>query len=87
MCEDCGCSEEKSLQDKIVDVIGTIRPMLQADGGDIEFVSLEEDKTVKVRLQGACKGCPGAAMTLKMGVERLLKERLPEVKEVVALSS
>lgn len=86
MCEDCGCGEEKSLQDKIVDVIGTIKPMLQADGGDIEFVSIEEDKTVKVRLHGACKGCPGAAMTLKMGVERLLKKRVPEVKEVVAVS-
>jgi len=59
--------------------------MLQNDGGDIELVNVEEDKTVNVRLQGACKGCPGAAMTLKMGVERLLKERIPEVKEVVAI--
>jgi Fe-S cluster biogenesis protein NfuA len=59
--------------------------MLQNDGGDIELVSVEEDNTVKVRLQGACKGCPGAAMTLKMGVERLLKQRIPEVKEVVAV--
>ena len=85
MCEDCGCGQEKSLNDRIVEVIDTIRPMLQNDGGDIEFVSLEEDNTVKVRLQGACKGCPGAQMTLKMGVERLLKERIPEVKEVVAI--
>ena len=59
--------------------------MLQNDGGDIELVGVDEDKTVRVRLQGACKGCPGAAMTLKMGVERLLKERVAEVKEVVAV--
>jgi Fe-S cluster biogenesis protein NfuA len=85
MCENCSCGQEKSLQDKIVEVIDTIKPMLQNDGGDIEFVSLEEDNTVKVRLQGACKGCPGAQMTLKMGVERLLKERVPDVKEVVAV--
>ena len=85
MCENCSCGQEKTLQDKIAEVIDTIRPMLQNDGGGIEFVSLEEDNTVKVRLQGACKGCPGAQMTLKMGVERLLKERIPEVKEVVAV--
>ena len=85
MCENCGCGQEKTLSDRIIEVIDTIKPMLQNDGGDIEFVSLEEDNTVKVRLQGACKGCPGAQMTLKMGVERLLKERIPEVKEVVAV--
>ncbi len=86
MCEGCGCgSGEKSFNDKVSEVIDSIRPMLQNDGGDIELVGIEDDNTVKVRLQGACKGCPGAAMTLKMGVERLLKERLPDVKEVVAV--
>ena len=85
MCENCDCGKENTLSDRIIEVIDTIKPMLQNDGGDIEFVSLEEDNTVKVRLQGACKGCPGAQMTLKMGVERLLKERIPEVKEVVAV--
>ena len=84
MCENCNCGE-KSMTDKVTEVIGSIRPMLQNDGGDIELVTVEEDNTVKVRLQGACKGCPGAQMTLKMGVERLLKERIPEVKEVVAV--
>jgi Fe-S cluster biogenesis protein NfuA len=59
--------------------------MLQNDGGDIELVGVDEDNSVRVRLKGACKGCPGAAMTLKMGVERLLKERVPEVKEVIAV--
>ena len=84
MCENCGC-EEKDFAQKVEEVIQSIRPMLQNDGGDIELVSIEEDNTVKVRLQGACKGCPGAQMTLKMGVERLLKERVPQVKEVVAV--
>ena len=84
MCENCGCGENEFAQ-KVGEVIESIRPMLQNDGGDIELVSIEEDNTVKVRLQGACKGCPGARMTLKMGVERLLKERVPQVKEVVAV--
>ena len=85
MCEDCGCGSEKSFNDKVAEVIDSIRPMLQNDGGDIELVGIDEDNTVRVRLQGACKGCPGAAMTLKMGVERLLQQKLPEVKEVVAV--
>ncbi len=78
-------NQEKTLQQKVAEVIDSIRPMLQNDGGDIELVSIEPDNTVKVRLQGACRGCPGAQMTLKMGVERLLKERVPQVKEVVAV--
>ena len=86
MCDACGCSgSEKTFQDKVEEVIQTIRPMLQNDGGDIELVGVDEDNTVRVKLQGACKGCPGAAMTLKNGVERLLKEKVPEVKEVVAV--
>ena len=75
-----------SVTDRARVVIDEIRPLLQADGGDIELVSVDEAAgVVSVRLQGACKGCPGAAMTLKMGVERLLKERIAEVKEVVAI--
>ena len=67
-------------------VIDKIRPLLQADGGDIELVSVDEQTgIVSVQLQGACKGCPGAAMTLKMGVERHLREKVPEVKQVVAV--
>lgn len=85
MCESCGCGSEKPFNDKVAEVIETIRPMLQNDGGDIELVGVDEDKTVRVRLQGACSGCPGAAMTLKMGVERLLQQKLPEVKEVIAV--
>jgi len=76
---------EVSFEDKVKEVIQTIRPMLQNDGGDIEYIGIDPDNTVKVRLQGACRGCPGAQMTLKMGVERLLKEKVPDVKEVVAV--
>jgi Fe-S cluster biogenesis protein NfuA len=65
-------------------VLDQIRPSLQADGGDIELVGIE-DGIVKVRLSGACGGCPMSTMTLKMGVERLLKEKLPVVKEVVSV--
>ncbi len=89
MCENCGCGEEKtaekSFEEKVKEVIEAVRPNLQSHGGDIEFISAEADNTVKVRLQGACSGCPSAAMTLKMGVERMLKEQVPEVKEVIAV--
>jgi Fe-S cluster biogenesis protein NfuA len=71
------------LKEKVEKVIEQVRPNLQADGGDIELIDVTEDGVVKVKLQGACHGCPGAAMTLKMGVERLLKANVPEVKSVV----
>lgn len=70
------------LKEKVQKVIDGIRPNLQADGGDIQLVDVGEDGIVKVKLQGACHGCPGAAMTLKMGVERMLKANVPEVKAV-----
>jgi Fe-S cluster biogenesis protein NfuA len=70
------------MKDKVIKVIEQIRPNLQADGGDIELVEVTDDGIVRVKLQGACHGCPGAAMTLKMGVERLLKANVPEVKAV-----
>ena len=74
------------MKDKVANVIEAIRPLLQADGGDIELVSVDEETgKVSVRLQGACKGCPGAQMTLKMGVERKMKEEVPEVTEVIAV--
>jgi len=73
------------MKEKVQEILNEIRPMLQRDGGDIELVDVKDDGKVLVKLQGACAGCPGATMTLKMGVERLLKEKLPEVKEVIAL--
>lgn len=84
MCDSCGCSA-KTFESKVAEVIESIRPMLQNDGGDIELVGVDADKTVKVRLQGACRGCPGARMTLKMGVERVLRQKLSDIKEVVAV--
>jgi len=74
------------IKDQIQEVIDRLRPLLQADGGDIELVGIDEDTgVVSVRLQGACKGCPGAAMTLKMGVERHMREKVPSVTEVIAV--
>ncbi len=88
MCETCGCGEsqaEKTFNDKVAEVIESIRPALQSHGGDIELVSTDDENNVNVRLQGACQGCPGAQMTMTMGVERILREKVPEVKEVTAV--
>ncbi len=71
------------MKEKVQEILEKIRPSLQADGGDIELVDVENDGTVKVRLKGACHGCPMSQMTLKQGVERAIKEALPEVKSVV----
>ena len=71
------------MKEKVQKVIEEIRPMIQMDGGDIELVKVTEQGVVKVRLRGACAGCAGATMTLKFGVERILKQKIPEVKEVV----
>ncbi|NLC76707.1 MAG: NifU family protein [Clostridia bacterium] len=70
------------MKEKVQSVLEMIRPRLQADGGDVELISVE-DGVVKVRLTGACGGCPMATMTLKQGIERVLKSEIPEIKEVV----
>ncbi len=70
------------MREKVEKVLEEIKVMLRADGGDVELVDVI-DGVVKVRLQGACAGCPSAQMTLKMGIEKTLKEKIPEVKEVV----
>ncbi|MFC2008800.1 NifU family protein [Chloroflexota bacterium] len=72
------------MKDQVEAALNDIRPALQADGGDVELVEVE-DGVVKVRLTGACGSCPMATMTLKFGVEKILKERIPEVKEVVTV--
>jgi len=69
-----------NIREKVETVIEKIRPMLQADGCDIELVDVEDDGTVKVRLVGACAGCAMSQYTLKLGVERLLMKEVPEVK-------
>ena len=69
--------------EKVKRAIESIRPQLQGDGGDIEFIRAEDDGVVYVKLHGACGSCPMATMTLKMGIEQYLKDACPEVKEVV----
>ena len=71
-----------TLEDKVKDALEIIRPQLQADGGDLEYIKIEDGR-VFVKLTGACGNCPMATMTLKQGVERLLKDKIPEVTEVV----
>lgn len=73
-----------ATSDKVQKIIDDIRPNLQADGGDIELLGVEKG-IVKVRLKGSCAGCPMSAMTLKMGVENLLKKNVPEVVKVEAV--
>jgi len=72
------------MKEKVEAALDRIRPALQADGGDVELVEVNEG-VVKVRLTGACGGCPMATMTLRNGIERILREEVPEVKEVVAV--
>jgi Fe-S cluster biogenesis protein NfuA len=72
------------MREKIEEILAQIRPQLEADGGNVELVDVN-DGTVSVRLTGACAGCPMSTMTLKGGIERILKEYVPEVKEVVAV--
>lgn len=70
------------VRERVQATLDLVRPNLQADGGDVEFLGMDDDGIVKVRLQGACNGCPMAAMTLQMGIERILKQEVPEVKGV-----
>jgi len=72
------------MKEKVEAVLEKIRPMLQRDGGDVELVEVE-DGTVKVRLKGACGGCPMATLTLSRGIEEKLKEEIPEVKKVISV--
>lgn len=72
------------MKEKVEKALDKIRPSLMADGGNVELVDVENG-VVKVRLTGACGGCPMSQMTLKMGIERLLKQELPEIQEVIAV--
>ncbi len=73
-----------TTSDKVAEALAKISPSLQADGGDVELVEVS-DGVVKVKLTGACAGCPMSSMTLQMGIERILKQQVPEVKQVVAV--
>jgi len=74
-----------NVKAEVEKAIKEIQPSLRADGGDIELVDVDEEGVVKVRLKGACAGCPMAKMTLEMGVERYLKSRIPQVKKVISV--
>ena len=74
------------MKEQVEAALEKVRPALQRDGGDVELVEVTEDGVVKVRLQGACKGCPMAQMTLQMGIERVIKEMVPDVKTVEAVA-
>jgi len=74
------------LREKVESALNQVRPSLQADGGNVELVDVTDNGTVKLRLKGACAGCPMSQMTLKMGIERHLKKAVPEVKNVQAVN-
>jgi Fe-S cluster biogenesis protein NfuA len=73
------------MKEEVQKAIDIIRPSLQADGGDVELVDVSEDGIVKVKLTGACHGCPMSQMTLKMGIEKIIKTKVPDIKEVIAV--
>jgi Fe-S cluster biogenesis protein NfuA len=73
------------MKEEVQKAINTVRPNLQADGGDVELVDVSADGVVKVKLTGACHGCPMSQMTLKMGIEKIIKQQVPGVKEVVSI--
>jgi len=76
---------ENIMKEEVQKAIDKVRPGLQADGGDVELVDVSPDGVVKVRLTGACRGCPMSQMTLKMGIEKVIKQQVPSVKEVVSV--
>ena len=75
-------TKELTLQERVQKTLDTVRPALRADGGGVDLVDVSEDGVVSVRLTGACGGCPMSTLTLKMGIERALREQVPEVKRV-----
>jgi Fe-S cluster biogenesis protein NfuA len=81
-----GEGSERSLAARVEEILDLIRPAIQSDGGDVELVEVSEDGVVLVRFQGACVGCPSSSITLQAGIERQLRERLPEITKVQAIS-
>jgi len=74
------------VRERVQNVINLIRPAVQADGGDVELVDVLPDGTVQIRFHGACHGCPSSTMTLQMGIERNLREKVPEVTQVIPVT-
>ncbi len=78
-------SDSPALRRDVQEIINLIRPAVQADGGDVELVDVLPDGVVQIRFHGACHGCPSSNMTLHMGIERNLKQHVPQIKQVVAV--
>ena len=78
--------EKQELRDKVEAALAKVRPSLQADGGNVELVDITDDRVVQVRLQGACRGCPMAQMTLAMGIGRVLRQEVPEIADVQSVA-
>lgn len=76
-----------AFEERVLEVLGLIRPMIRADGGDIEYVETTKDGVVRIRFQGACVGCPSSSMTLKMGIESNLREHVPGFRGVEAVNA
>jgi len=77
-------SDIKTIKEKVVKVLDRVRPYLQSDGGDIELIEITDDLSVKVRLKGACHGCPYSMQTLKAGVEQAILKEVPEIRKVIS---
>jgi Fe-S cluster biogenesis protein NfuA len=73
------------MKERVEKALNKIRPMLEADGGNVDLIEVTDDGIVKLKLTGTCSCCPMSQMTLKMGIEKILKQEVPEVKEVIAL--
>ena len=78
-------TDNQSVKQRVADVLDLIRPAIQADGGDVQLIDVDENGVVRVRLHGACVGCPSSTVTLTLGIERNLKDKVPEVAEVVCV--
>ncbi len=76
--------ENKNIRERVVKALNRVRPYLQSDGGDIELLEITEDLSVKVKLTGACHGCPFSMQTLKAGVEQAIMKEVPEIKRVIS---
>jgi Fe-S cluster biogenesis protein NfuA len=77
-------SEIKSIKERVINALDKVRPYLQSDGGDIELLEVTDDFSVKVKLTGACHGCPYSMQTLKAGVEQVIMKEVPEIKRVIS---
>lgn len=77
-------AESNSVQERVIKALNRVKPYLQNDGGDIDLIEITEDFTVKVKLTGACHGCPYSMQTLKAGVEQVIMQEVPEIKRVIS---